>query len=258
MTKAIAFADAVTADGFALETNYFDNFTTKATSEIILVTLEGSPSNRWFMTLHYDQNPSGWNGFTTLADFYGKFEASDKRRGTDALKNGTDFSGIGKGFLRGQQFTKAGVAIIEQRGKTPLIFTDDIPLSGAGVKQGIRVIKYHPAEAKQYNFMRYAEAYLMKVEALLRKGDAAGALVAVNVLRANRGASLLTALTADALLDERRRELYWEGYGRTDEIRFGKYTTGPGVVNKEGYTTLYPIPAAALAANPNMKQNPGY
>jgi hypothetical protein len=210
------------------------------------------------MTLHYDQEPDGWNGFTTLADFYGKFEAGDKRRGSDALKNGTEFSGIGKGFLRGQQFNKAGVAIIEGRGKTPLIFTDDIPLSGAGVKQGIRVIKYHPAEAKQYNFMRYAEAHLMKAEALLRKGDAAGALAAVNVLRSNRGATALTALTADALFDERRRELYWEGYGRTDEIRFGKFTSGPGVVNKDGYTTLFPIPAAALASNPNLKQNPGY
>lgn len=259
MDEVIKNVDAITAAGYSLDNSYFNNFTPGANKETILMCHpDGNPQNRWRMTLHYDQEPDGWNGFTTLADFYGKFEATDKRRGSDALKNGTDFSGIGKGFLRGQQFTKAGVAIIEQRGKTPLIFTDDVPLSGAGVKQGIRVIKYHPAEAKQYNFMRYAEAYLMKVEALLRKGDAAGALVAVNVLRASRGATLLTALTADVLFDERRRELYWEGYGRTDEIRFGKFTSGAGVVNKDAYTTLFPIPAAALASNPLLKQNPGY
>jgi starch-binding outer membrane protein, SusD/RagB family len=263
-TFAAADMDAVISNvdamkGYSLDNSYFNNFTAGANKESILMCHpDGNPQNRWRMTLHYDQEPDGWNGFTTLADFYGKFEAKDQRIGIPAKKDGSDFSGIGKGFLRGQQFTKAGVAIIEQRGKTPLIFTDDVPLSGAGVKQGIRLIKYHPADAKQYNFMRYAEAYLMKVEALLRKGDAAGALTAVNVLRVSRGATPLTALTADVLLDERRRELYWEGYGRTDEIRFGKFTSGAGVVNKEGYTTLFPIPAAALASNPNLKQNPGY
>ena len=259
MDAVIANVDAITAAGYSLDGSYFNNFTPTATKEIVLMCHpDGNPQNRWRMTLHYDQEPDGWNGFTTLADFYGKFDPKDQRIGIPAKKDSSTFSGIGKGFLRGQQFNKNGVAIIEDRGKTPLFFTDDVPLSGAGVKQGIRVIKYHPAEAKQYNFMRYAEAYLMKVEALLRKGDAAGALVAVNVLRVSRGAPLLTALTADVLFDERRRELYWEGYGRTDEIRFGKFTSGAGVVNKEGYTTLFPIPAAALASNPLLKQNPGY
>jgi hypothetical protein len=259
MDQVISNVDAITAAGYSLDTSYFNNFTPNEKKEAILQCHpDGSPQNRWFMTLHYDQDPSGWNGFTTLSDFYAKFEAKDQRRGIDAKKDGSAFAGIGKGFLRGQQYDKNGVAIIEQRGKTPLIFTDDIPLSGANVKQGIRAIKYHPADAKQYNFMRYAEAYLMKAEALLRKGDAAGALTMVNTLRASRGATALTALTADALFDERRRELYWEGYGRTDEIRFGKFISGPGVVNKDPYTTLYPIPASALASNPNLKQNPGY
>ena len=259
MDQVISYVDAITAAGYSLETSYFNNFTPNATKEAILMCHpDGSPQNRWFMTLHYDQEPSGWNGFTTLADFYGKFEARDQRIGVAAKKDSSAFAGIGKGFLRGQQFDKNGKAIVEQRGKTPLFFTDDIPLSGANVKQGIRVIKYHPAEAKQYNFMRYAEALLMKAEAQFRKGDAAGALVSVNILRVARGATLLTALTADVLFDERRRELYWEGYGRTDEIRFGKFTSGAGVVNKDASTTLYPIPASALAANPNLKQNAGY
>ena len=197
MDAVIANVDAITAAGYSLDGSYFNNFTPTATKEAVLMCHpDGNPQNRWFMTLHYDQDPSGWNGFTTLADFYGKFKTGDQRIGVVAKKDGSTFSGIGKGFLRGQQFNKNGVAIIEDRGKTPLIFTDEIPLSGANVKQGIRVIKYHPAEAKQYNFMRYAEAYLMKVEALLRKGDAAGALVAVNVLRVSRGATPLTALTA--------------------------------------------------------------
>ena len=75
MTKVVEFADAVTASGYSLEANYFDNFSVDATSEVIFTSPSGTPQNRWMMTLHYSQNPSGWNGFTTLADFYDKFEA---------------------------------------------------------------------------------------------------------------------------------------------------------------------------------------
>ena len=258
MDEVIKNVDAITAAGYSLDNNYFNNFSPNEKNEAILMCHpDGNPQNRWRMTTHYNQNPDGWNGFTTLSDFYAKFEAKDQRIGLPGKKDSSAFSGLGRGFLRGQQFSDNGVALLDRR-KGPLSFTDEIPLSGANEVQGIRVIKYHPATAKQYNFMRYAEALLMKIEAQLRKGDAAGALVAVNVLRTSRGASLLTALTADELFNERRRELYWEGYGRTDEIRFGKFTTGPGVLNKADYTTVYPIPAAALASNPLLKQNAGY
>jgi hypothetical protein len=258
MDEVIKNVDLITADGFSLENKYFTNFTKNATTEIIMTTLEGSPQNRWRMTMHYDQNPSGWNGFTTLADFYAKFEANDQRRGEAALKNGTEFSGTGRGFLRGQQFNDKGEPITEQRGKTPLIFTDDIKLAGANVKQGIRVIKYHPADAGKYILMRYADAVLMKAEAQFRKNESANALATVNSVRSKRGATALSSLTADAMFDERRRELYWEGYGRQDEIRFGKFLSGAGVVNKSAGTVLFPIPANAITSNPNLKQNPGY
>jgi starch-binding outer membrane protein, SusD/RagB family len=258
MTKAIAFADAVTADGYSLEDSYFTNFTKDASKEIILVSLEGSPSNRWFMTLHYNQNPSGWNGFTTLADFYAKFEAKDQRIGVPAKKDGKEFSGISKGFLRGPQFKDDGTVLVDDRTKRPLSFTDDIPLAGAATDKGIRVIKYHPADAGKYILQRYAEVLLIKAEAQLRGGDAAGALATVNALRAKRSATALAALSIDAMFDEIGRELYWEGSKRTVEIRFEKYLNGTGVAKKDPGTVLFPIPADAVTSNPNLKQNPGY
>jgi hypothetical protein len=225
---------------------------------VIFVTNEGSPQNRWFMTLHYDQNPSGWNGFTTLADFYDKFDKTDKRIGIPAKGDGTQFSGIGRGFLIGQQIDDKGKPMIDSRSQKPLAFTRDVPLAGAATDKGIRVIKYHPADAGKYILLRYAEVYLAKAEALLRSGNTAGALAAINTLRTARGASALTALTNDGLFDEIGRETYWEGGKRTHEIRFGKFVTGTGSTVTDTKTVLFPIPASALISNPNLVQNKGY
>jgi starch-binding outer membrane protein, SusD/RagB family len=265
MNEVIKYCDAVTADGYSLEKNYFDAFTKTAKTETILTSAEGSPSNRWYMTLHYDQDPSGWNGFTTIADFYGKFADGDQRKGFPAKKDGSDNAGIGLGFLAGQQFDKKGVKIVDSRSKKDLVFTQDVPLAGAATDKGVRVIKYHPATAGQYIIFRYGDVLTMKMEAQFRggTGGAAAALVTANDLRKVRGTSAtslpaLAALTADAVADERAREMYWEGVRRMDQIRFGTFHTRPEVVNKDIARCLYPIPADAVSSNPNLKQNPGY
>lgn len=259
MDKVIEHADAVAAAGYSLESDYFTNFSNAATSEVIFTSAEGSPQNRWFMTLHYDQNPSGWNGFATLADFYAKFEDGDQRKGQPAAKDGTPFSGIGRGFLVGQQYKDDGSVIINSRSQQPLAFTPDVPLSGASTEKGIRVIKYHPSNAGQYILLRYADVYLMKAEALFRKGQTAEALALVNTLRQTRGASALGSLTESDLLDERGRELYWEGIRRTDQIRFDAFDDGwQDKPAGDATRNLFPIPQQALDSNPNLKQNEGY
>jgi starch-binding outer membrane protein, SusD/RagB family len=260
MNKVIAYCDAVTANGYSLESNYFTNFSSSANSEIIFTSAEGSPQNRWFMTLHYDNNPSGWNGFTTLADFYDKFEDGDQRKGAAATPNGSAFSGIGRGFLLGQQYKDNGDVIINSRNQLPLAFTRDVPIAGASSEKGIRVIKYHPSNAGQYILFRYADVYLMKAEAILRGGTSnVTALDMVNTLRTTRGATALGSLNEAALLDERGRELYWEGVRRIDQIRFGTWddTWGSKTVT-ESFRVLYPIPQQALDSNPNLAQNEGY
>jgi hypothetical protein len=262
MNKVIQYCDAVTAAGYGLETEYFTNFSTGATKEIIFTSPEGTPQNRWFMTLHYNQNPSGWNGFTTLADFYNKFEDGDQRKGNYPTPDGSNFSGIGRGFLFGQQYKDDGSILIDTRTQKPLSFTLDVPLSGAATDKGVRVIKYHPANSGQYIFFRYADVLLMKAEAIHRGGTDPGgqtALQIVNELRQVRGASQLASLSDADLLDERGRELYWEGIRRIDQVRFGtfddewesKTVTDPTRV-------LFPIPQQALDSNPNLSQNPGY
>ena len=259
MDKVIEYANQVAALGYGLEDQYFVNFTTSAQKEIIFTSPTGTPENRYRMTLHYNNNPDGWNGFATLADFYATFEDDDVRKGIAANPNGTLYSGLGRGFLIGQQYKDDGSIIINARNSQPLAFTPEVPLSGASTEAGIRVIKYHPLDKGKYIFLRYADVYLMKVEALFRKGDNATALTQINALRTLRGASALGSITEADILAERGRELYWEGLRRNDQIRFGTFNnTWQDKNNTESFRVLYPIPQQALDSNPNLKQNKGY
>ncbi len=125
-------------------------------------------------------------------------------------------------------------------------------------------------------YFRLADAYLMYAEAVLRGGsggDLNTALGYINALRQraygdNSGDITLADLTLDFILDERVREMYWEGTRRVDLIRFGKYTGGNYLwpwkggekdgIAIEDYREIFPIPASDINVNPNLVQNPGY
>ena len=123
-----------------------------------------------------------------------------------------------------------------------------------------------------FPLFRLADVYLMYAEAVLRGGtggDEATAIGYINELRTRANSPVLvTSIDLDLILDERARELYWEGHRRTDLIRFGKFTGGNYVWPwkggvKEGtstpeYLDLLPIPSTDLNSNPNLKQNSGY
>ena len=116
--------------------------------------------------------------------------------------------------------------------------------------------------------MRKAEAYLNYAEAVLRGGAAVNgltALQAVNIIRTRAHATEKSTITLDDILDERGRELYAEGYRRTDLIRFNKFggNTGYTWEMKGGtafpeYMNLYPIPAELLQTMKDGRQNEGY
>ena len=122
-----------------------------------------------------------------------------------------------------------------------------------------------------YPMYRVADAYLIYAEANLRGGGGsrATALGYVNALRnrASAGPIVDAQLTLPYILDERGRELLWEGFRRQDLIRFGQFSSA-GIWEWKGgvhdgqvtasFHDLYPIPANELSANPTLKQNPGY
>jgi starch-binding outer membrane protein, SusD/RagB family len=292
MNKVIQYADEIAASGqYDLDDNYFDNFIPDngtESSELIFVIENtsgagaGNVRSRWFSTLHYNMNPSGWNGFVGLTDLYNRFEASDKRLSSDSIflsepiaDKGNSREGIRAGLLVGQQYNNSNdptkFAALKDRTGAPLIFTPEFSLLETGSNlevTGIRVVKYPPdfttagdAADNDYVLLRFADVRLMKAEAILRGGTSNETpLFIVNELRTIRGASTLGTVTEQILSDERSRELYWEGWRRNDQIRFGSFL---GTCQEKNTTStaerlLFPIPAEAVSLNPNLVQNPGY
>jgi hypothetical protein len=162
-------------------------------------------------------------------------------------------------------------------------------IDNAGIfPQGIGVYKYTNSRSDggaivNYNntfvstdfiFFRLADAYLMRAEALLKSGgDKNAALADVNKIRERAfgntsGNITVDKLTEKYLLDERGREFYYEAQRRTDLIRFGQFSNGTytwawkgGVakgVPTDKHLDIFPIPGDEVAANLNIKQNPGY
>jgi len=200
---------------------------------------------------------SGWSGLRTTGSFADLFSTSDVR---DMLfkqgqnKEINDISVFTDGYAVGKfrNLTSAGT------------LAPNVAYDGGG----------NTFMDVDFPMFRLADAYLMYAEAVLRGGQGGStgqALTYVNQLRTrafNGSTGNVTQLTLQFILDERGRELYWEGHRRTDLIRFGQFTGGTylwpwkGNVKAgratESFRNLFPIPASDLAANPNLTQNTGY
>jgi hypothetical protein len=168
MAKVVSLVDEITASGYQLQTGYFDIFKADADTETIWYIPTGV-GNRILNGLHYNSTElggGGWNGFSTLAEYYDLFEgdannnrldadgnaidSQEERRGgvpkggiangasSDPLINGDDNedgfidgSNVGNGFLVGQQYAPDGTALKERAG-SPLSFTRDFTNAATG------------------------------------------------------------------------------------------------------------------------------
>lgn len=141
---------------------------------------------------------------------------------------------------------------------------------------------------KDWPLMRLADAYLLRAEARIQKGDQAGAAEDINVLRdrafktyraesgnAEAGKVTSAQMTMDFLLDERIRELVGEENRRYTLCRTGKLAErvkmmmdkwAEGTPSKaiSGFDAskhiLLPIPLSEIQLNKDadLQQNPGY
>lgn len=123
-----------------------------------------------------------------------------------------------------------------------------------------------------FYLLRVAEAYLNAAEAALHTGDAGKAKTYMDAIRNRAHAATRSSYTLDDILDERAREMYFEGIRRPDLIRYNYFggvdvtygwegkggNTGYTGAPFEKYLNVYPIPSSEVMANSNLTQIDGY
>ena len=219
---------------------------------------------------------------STTPEFYNRFNLTGDVRNNTWL-NGPQFIPDGNGGFTNQPANYPGTTT--QIVITPnliLIPTKPMDLGNTTASQaeGVRSIKYYPdvttIQATRLNgndvpVFRLADVYLMKAEAILRgatptvvNGTLQTADYLVNRLRARANAPAVSGITLDLLLDERARELSWEGWRRNDLIRYGLFEKDYPLpndnltMNKDITRRIFPVPISEIKLNPNLAQNPGY
>lgn len=273
-TECITYCNKVIAAGYTLSSKYANNFTAdnNLSAEMIFPITSDGQNTQTYGGMTYlvhaqiggSMPPAqfgvggGWGGIRTTKALVNKFAdntgATDKRAMFWSAGQKLEINDIGQ-FTDGWAITKFS----------------NLTSTGAAAAHA------HPDFVDtDYPVFRLADVYLMYAEAVLRNGTGGNATTALGYVNALRqraygdasGNITSAQLTLDFILDERARELYWEGHRRTDLIRFGKFTTASylwpwkGKVAEgaatQSYRDLYPIPSNDLGANPTLKQNAGY
>lgn len=261
--EALEQLTEVIGAGYSLNDEYLNNFLADnhESPEIIFAQLfDGRYSRSYDATnimIFGNAGNGGWSGLRTTKAFVNKFTNPNEARALFAKED------------KGQQLEINEIAN-EDHGYGIFKFRNVTSEGEEGTNSTF--------QDTDFPMFRLADAYLMYAEAILRtNGNKSDALTYVNAIRTRPGdvangnapgAITEAQLTLDFILDERARELYWEGHRRPDLIRFGKYVGSSylwpwkGGVREgtaiEEKREVFPIPAADIGSNPNLEQDPRY
>lgn len=187
----------------------------------------------------------GWNQPTQ--EFINQYELNDLRKDVTVLyEGGPNFDGL------------PYQAIFSYTGYNVRKFL--VPIS---------VVPSYDNSPMNFPVLRYADALLMKAEALNELGQTIEAQDYLNKVRNRAGLNNITsglsqAQFREAVLNERRMELAFEGQRWFDLIRVdnGQYALdflhSIGKSNATQKHLLFPVPQIEIDRNPNLTQNPGY
>jgi hypothetical protein len=229
MADAASMASAVISD---------KNFSLFSSSAFTNIYTQKSTSESVFELVFDPQNPSFFNILTYVR--------------SDATISDVDFvasSNLDTFFINRKTDLRDQLVDFNKR-------NNDVSIQPNG-----RTQKYRGEATKDNSAyaIRLAEIYLIRAEALGRTG---GGLNDINTLRSHRGMAALTAADVpddaaflNAVLDERRAELNFEGHRLFDLARTGKVNEVLG----DGVNPIMPIPNREITAtNGVVVQNPGY
>ena len=289
-------AQAVIDMGYTLHANYHELFMQDNTET-------GAAAEEFIFGIEYDKDHAqSWGGTTTMGSAAVGHATNTLLASLLGVSNGLmpeDWDGyhvapdyVARFELKGENWDGSGFGYDRERSDKRAFFINEgnPDFDVMGVTTGWRCWKFSGLysngtvvdrndenfkfSSSDFPFFRLAEMYLIYAEADARLNGGlttdATALGYIKALRDRAGVEMPDAVTLDWLLDERARELMWEGHRRTDLIRYGYFTSASfpwagkgGVANGKvalpSYRTLYPIPTSDINVNPaNLKQNPGY
>lgn len=295
--EVVAMADSIESNtNYSLDNNYRDIFLPNNGPQI-KETIFAIPYDQQIGTNQFTRfafypalyqaygltTPNLSIAMSTTPEFYNRFNIANDFR-TKTWLVGPQFVPDGNGGFTSQPAYYPGTTnqiVIT----APIILVPPKPMDVGNTQatqaEGVRSIKFYPdptiTTATRLNgndmpVFRLADIYLMKAEAILRGATATSVnngpietpLILVNRLRTRAGAALAGSIDLQGLLDERARELSWEGWRRNDLIRFGQFevdyplANDPLSMNKDVTRRLYPIPSTELKTNTNLTPNPGY
>ena len=231
--QAYDLANAVIASpNFGLLNDYASVFDDEQTAEAIFevpFSVTDAGSIAFWM---FPSSLGGRWGFAPNADFVATFEEDDERL---PLAYQVDPSGDEEDF--GSKYLDVATG------------ADDIPV------------------------IRYAEVALIRAEAAARLGNVDRAILDVDAIRdraglgpvnadANGNGTVSMVEALEAVLTERRHELFYEGHWFFDVKRFADVVPSAAAILNDlglpGFRLLFPIPQREIDANPKLIQNPGY
>ena len=269
----IKYCDKLAEAGYRLEDDYSYNF-----------SVHNENSNENIFTIPLDKNlyaAQFWYLFRSRHYNHGGALGGSSENGTSANISTVLAYGYGTDDVDARFEKNFYAGVVEVDGKPVMMdngepleyFPLELKLNLTGspyVKTaGARMAKYEVdrtshSDGRQPDndivLFRYADAMLMKAEAKVRNGEDGS--LELNEVR-NRVGMPYREATLENILEERLLELVWEGWRRQDMVRFGVYHKSYDqrvqlADEKNGYTTVFPIPQKSIDLNPKLKQNVGY
>ena len=269
----IKYCDKLAEVGYVLESDYGYNF-----------AVHNENSNENIFTIPLDKNfyaAQFWYLFRSRHYNHGGALGGSSENGTSANISTVLAYGYGTDEEDARFIKNFYAGVVEVDGK-PIMMDNGEPLEYFPLElklnltgtpydktAGARMAKYEVdrtahSDGRQPDndivLFRYADAMLMKAEAKVRNGEDGS--LELNEVR-NRVGMPYREATLENILEERLLELVWEGWRRQDMVRFGVYHKSYDqrvqlADEKNGYTTVFPIPQKSIALNPKLEQNVGY
>jgi len=261
-TEALSYCQQVEALGYALNTDYMDNFNPlikNSKESLFEVQYYGKTSYgffdnenqaSWASTFMGPRNADfvggsyGWNQPTT--EFFNQYEAGDTRKDNTVL------------YVGCPQFD----------GKT---YQASYSTTGFNVRKFLVPKSISPdydTNPADWPVLRYADVLLMEAECQCELNHLSEAIIPLNMVRQRASLPALSVTNqADLRMKirkERRMELAFEGSQWFDIIRYDNggyaqpFMQSIGKTNFTSKHLLLPIPQKEIDANPNLTQNPGY